>query len=129
MLQKTAMAENDETDTGSVISTSSAEFEKLDLGSIGSGSAMASVLSPEKTPSFSSKTSSPDTRRFSLPRRSSSHSSADRQKRREDHLARWLQGGNVIYKSVGLGLMDLTVGMKLIEIAKEKGLGSHIEGF
>ncbi|KAL2015761.1 hypothetical protein VTK56DRAFT_4871 [Thermocarpiscus australiensis] len=44
-------------------------------------------------------------------------------------LVPWLETGNVIYKSVGLGLMDLTVGMHLINYAKEKGVGSHIEGF
>jgi len=44
-------------------------------------------------------------------------------------LQSWLQSGNVIYKSVGLGLMDLSVGMHLIGYAKEKGVGTHIEGF
>ncbi|KAI1801482.1 NAD(P)-binding protein [Daldinia bambusicola] len=47
-----------------------------------------------------------------------------------DHqLARWLSVGNVIYKSVGLGLMDLVVGFEVVRLAKERGLGSHIEGF
>ncbi|KAK0628993.1 hypothetical protein B0T17DRAFT_524319 [Bombardia bombarda] len=46
-----------------------------------------------------------------------------------DHMARWLQAGNVIYKSVGLGIMDLTVGLAVIAHAKEKGVGSHVEGF
>lgn len=44
-------------------------------------------------------------------------------------MCRWLQAGNVVYKSVGLGLMDLTVGMKVIEFAKQKGIGTHVEGF
>ncbi|KAI0133519.1 ornithine cyclodeaminase [Xylariales sp. AK1849] len=63
-------------------------------------------------------------------RRSSSQGSVDRGKqKRDDHMARWLTSGNVIYKSVGLGLMDLVVGMEVIRMAKEKGIGSHIEGF
>jgi len=69
---------------------------------------------------------------FSFHRRSSSQGSADRQKKKkdkEDALARWLAGGNVIYKSVGLGLMDLTVGMQLVGFAREKGVGSHVDGF
>lgn len=132
MLHKIAMAENEEVlETSSMISSSSSEMEKLSLTSSGNGSSMATVFGSDKTPS-SSRTSSPSRKeggRFSLHHRSSSHGSGDRQKRKEHHLARWLQGGNVIYKSVGLGLMDLTVGMKLIEYAKEKGVGSHIEGF
>lgn len=58
--------------------------------------------------------------------------SVDRQKEKEkkrDALGKWLAGGNVIYKSVGLGLMDLTVGMHLVKFAREKGVGSHVEGF
>ncbi|KAK3292543.1 uncharacterized protein B0H64DRAFT_347465 [Chaetomium fimeti] len=45
------------------------------------------------------------------------------------NLVQWLQTGNVIYKSVGIGLMDLSVGMHLIEYAKEKGVGTHVQGF
>jgi len=48
---------------------------------------------------------------------------------RKQDLRQWLQTGNVIYKSVGFGLMDLTVGAYLIEFAKERGVGTHIEGF
>lgn len=49
----------------------------------------------------------------------------------KDHrkLAKWLAEGNVIYKSVGLGLMDLSVGMEIVRFAGEKGVGSRIEGF
>jgi hypothetical protein len=46
-----------------------------------------------------------------------------------DRLAQWLQTGNVIYKSVGLGLMDLSVGIHLIQYAQEKGVGTHVPGF
>ncbi len=47
----------------------------------------------------------------------------------EEDLALWLETGNVLYKSVGLGLMDLSVGMHLIEFAKEKGVGTFVPGF
>ncbi|KAK4189388.1 putative ornithine cyclodeaminase [Podospora australis] len=58
------------------------------------------------------------------------YSHAHKQKKKKDtHLARWLQKGNVIYKSVGLGLMDLTVGMQVVKYAKNKGVGSYVEGF
>ncbi|SPQ26847.1 93eb211c-69b4-444c-adb4-bb3115c7e18a [Thermothielavioides terrestris] len=46
-----------------------------------------------------------------------------------DRLAQWLQIGNVIYKSVGLGLMDLSVGIHLIQYAQEKDVGTHVPGF
>lgn len=44
-------------------------------------------------------------------------------------LMEWLQKGNVIYKSVGLGLMDVVVGTDLVRLADEKGLGTRIENF
>jgi ornithine cyclodeaminase/alanine dehydrogenase-like protein (mu-crystallin family) len=52
-----------------------------------------------------------------------------RQKHSKRHLHDWLQTGNVIYKSVGVGLMDLAVGMFLIEYAKTKGVGTYVQGF
>ncbi|KAF4342387.1 hypothetical protein FBEOM_3679 [Fusarium beomiforme] len=62
--------------------------------------------------------------------RKNSSSSLDKEKRKsEDHLCRWLRDGTVVYKSVGLGLMDLVVGTHLIEVANEKDVGTHIEGF
>jgi len=41
----------------------------------------------------------------------------------------WLQRGNVIYKSVGLGLMDVQVGMDVVRLADERGVGTSIENF
>ncbi|GAO16323.1 hypothetical protein UVI_02017100 [Ustilaginoidea virens] len=49
--------------------------------------------------------------------------------KKEDGLARWLRDGTVVYKSVGLGLMDLVVGMHLVKLANEKNVGTQIEGF
>ena len=46
-----------------------------------------------------------------------------------DSLQKWLERGNVIYKSVGLGVMDVCVGSALVRIARERGLGVNIEGF
>ncbi len=62
-------------------------------------------------------------------RRSSSQASIDTRRKKDNQQARWLQSGNVIYKSVGLGLMDLSVGLHLIEFARQKGVGTRIEGF
>ncbi|KAL8939959.1 MAG: hypothetical protein Q9216_003065 [Gyalolechia sp. 2 TL-2023] len=44
-------------------------------------------------------------------------------------LRKWLQGGNVIYKSVGLGLMDICVGEDLVMLSRERGVGKTVEGF
>ncbi|KAK0939238.1 hypothetical protein LTR48_005817 [Friedmanniomyces endolithicus] len=44
-------------------------------------------------------------------------------------LLEWLTKGNVIYKSVGLGLMDVVVGSELVRMARERGIGTTIEGF
>lgn len=47
----------------------------------------------------------------------------------EKGLRKWLEGGNVIYKSVGVGLMDICVGEDLVRIAMERGFGTSVEGF
>jgi ornithine cyclodeaminase/alanine dehydrogenase-like protein (mu-crystallin family) len=47
----------------------------------------------------------------------------------EEELSRWLHKGNVIYKSVGLGLMDLVVGMEVVSLAKEKRVGVTFDDF
>lgn len=66
---------------------------------------------------------------FHIHRRTSSGSEGSRkkEKERQDPMAMWLAKGNVIYKSVGMGTMDLSVGMHLIKFAREKNVGSHIE--
>lgn len=55
------------------------------------------------------------------------------QKREEDKadrgLMEWLQKGNVIYKSVGLGLMDVVVGSELVRLADDRMVGTRIENF
>lgn len=141
MLHRIKMDEESSSDeTGSLISSSgastapSSDFERLDLGS---GPSMSSVYSSNTSASPSAD--DPDSRPPSRPgslfhrRKTSQSSSSDgagrKKKEREDHMCRWLQGGNVIYKSVGLGLMDLTVGMKVIEFARDKGVGTHVAGF
>lgn len=54
----------------------------------------------------------------------------DKHSDREAHrLASWLAEGNVVYKSVGLGLMDLTVGLHLVKYAQERGVGTTVQGF
>lgn len=44
-------------------------------------------------------------------------------------LKRWLQAGNVIFKCVGLGLMDICVGEDLVMLARERGFGTTVDGF
>jgi ornithine cyclodeaminase/alanine dehydrogenase-like protein (mu-crystallin family) len=44
-------------------------------------------------------------------------------------MSRWLSKGNVIYKSVGLGLMDLCVGAQIVRLAREKGVGTTFKDF
>lgn len=41
----------------------------------------------------------------------------------------WLARGNVVYKSVGIGLMDVVVGLELVKLAEERGIGTHVEDF
>lgn len=139
MLHRIKMDEESSSDdTSSFVSSSgastapSSDFERLEFGS---GPSMSSVYSSTNDEQSESRPSSrPSSRPGSLFHRrktSQSSSSGDSKKKkdREDHMCRWLQAGNVIYKSVGLGLMDLTVGMNIIEFAREKGVGTHVPGF
>ena len=63
---------------------------------------------------------------------------SDKSEEKKDHenkdkahksLIEWLVKGNVIYKSVGLGLMDVVVGNDLVKLADERGIGTRIENF
>lgn len=47
----------------------------------------------------------------------------------EKSLRDWVERGNVIYKSVGLGLMDLVTGGDLVRLARERNLGTSVEDF
>ncbi|KAH8599809.1 hypothetical protein B0O99DRAFT_610307 [Bisporella sp. PMI_857] len=47
----------------------------------------------------------------------------------EEEMTEWLARGNVIYKSVGLGLVDLVVGDELVRFAREKGYGITVDDF
>ena len=46
-----------------------------------------------------------------------------------DGLKEWLEDGFVVYKSVGVGIMDIAIGSKLLALAKEKGRGVHLDDF
>ncbi|KAL2007804.1 hypothetical protein VTN00DRAFT_7786 [Thermoascus crustaceus] len=47
----------------------------------------------------------------------------------EKGLREWLECGNVIYKSVGLGLMDIVTGGDLVQLARDRGVGTTVEDF
>lgn len=47
----------------------------------------------------------------------------------EQGLLEWLMKGNVIYKSVGMGLMDLVVAGDMVRLGKERDVGVTIEDF
>lgn len=128
MLHRLAIEENErsESETASSISISSS-IDNMDIND--RTPSMSSVFSGSDRPtsptgslgSGSGKSKSP----FHFRKNSGSSSESDRKK--EDALVRWLRDGTVIYKSVGLGLMDLVVGMHLVELAQEKGVGTHID--
>jgi ornithine cyclodeaminase/alanine dehydrogenase-like protein (mu-crystallin family) len=47
----------------------------------------------------------------------------------EKGLREWMEKGNVIYKSVGMGLMDLVVGGDLVKLAVNRGVGTTVTDF
>jgi ornithine cyclodeaminase/alanine dehydrogenase-like protein (mu-crystallin family) len=92
------------------------------------GSATPTSKSPSRKSSFSlSRKGS-----FSLRSRNSSARPVDRKKKqteKEDQMCAWLSSGNVIYKSIGMGLMDLVVGADIVRIARARKIGITVDEF
>ncbi len=44
-------------------------------------------------------------------------------------LQQWLEDGFVVYKSVGVGIMDVAIGSRLLQLAGEKGKGVRLDDF
>ncbi|KAF4996630.1 hypothetical protein FGRMN_4376 [Fusarium graminum] len=44
-------------------------------------------------------------------------------------LTKWLESGFVIYKSVGTGVMDLSIGQELLRLARARNVGLTVEDF
>ncbi|KAF5592336.1 hypothetical protein FPANT_5426 [Fusarium pseudoanthophilum] len=132
MLHRLAIEESD--GFSSSQASFSSDMDKLDIH--GRMSSMSTVYGsgsnasdPPTSPTDSVDSEGRRSSSFFHSRKSSS-TSLDKEKRKsEDHLCRWLRDGTVVYKSVGLGLMDLVVGTHLIEVANEKNVGTRIEGF
>ena len=130
----------EESETESTMSTDSSvsEFDKLDIND--RTPSMSTVFSDPTSPTSPtsrsaspSRSESPSRHKPSLPnlfKRSQSGGSSDHEKKnKEGALARWLRDGTVIYKSVGLGLMDLVVGAHLVKLAHEKQVGIQVDDF
>jgi ornithine cyclodeaminase/alanine dehydrogenase-like protein (mu-crystallin family) len=47
----------------------------------------------------------------------------------DSDMRRWLEEGFVVYKLVGMGIMDIAIGRALMGMAKEKGVGVHLDSF
>jgi ornithine cyclodeaminase/alanine dehydrogenase-like protein (mu-crystallin family) len=47
----------------------------------------------------------------------------------KDRLAGWLKLGLVVYKSVGMGIMDISISRALLELAPSHGVGARIDNF
>lgn len=107
-------------------------LEGMDISKGGSnGGSLAQVMGEASK----SRTSSRSSSFSSLSRRSSSlmhglgHGREAKKEGDGEQMGRWLTKGNVIYKSVGVGLMDLCVGGELVRLAREKGVGTTVEDF
>ena len=115
----------EESETDSISTTDSQLSSDLERASLDGRHASTSSAQDSVSSNGSGATGFP----LSLPLHHSSGSSVEEKKNKDDGLARWLRDGTVVYKSVGLGLMDLVVGMELVRLAKEKGVGTRIPGF
>ncbi|KAF4554893.1 Ornithine cyclodeaminase-like protein 1 [Elsinoe fawcettii] len=70
-----------------------------------------------------------DAEKRALDRRDSGEEMKGVQVAEGEGMKEWLTKGNVIYKSVGLGLMDVVVGSELVRLARERGIGTIIDNF
>lgn len=106
---------------------------KMENGSV--PGSLASVMREDSSGSTISRKSSFSrmSRRSSrsLTKENTRSSSTDSRKgvRKNDAMSKWLSDGNVIYKSVGMGLMDLVVGSDLVSLARKNGIGTTIPKF
>ncbi|PHH60461.1 hypothetical protein CDD81_1636 [Ophiocordyceps australis] len=133
MLHRLAIEES-ESDSSGNRTPQSADFDQFD----GSDKASVTTINGEEisrpcTPlgtapsGFASSTHSRKSS-MQLPFRRKSISPPESEKT-DDSLSRWLRDGTVVYKSVGLGLMDLVIGMHLVKLANEAQLGTMVQGF
>lgn len=145
MLHRLATEESERSETDTLDDTPRTSMSDINFDLNDRQPSMSSVFStgsqkPSSRSSSPSGSRSPSHHRkpsFPLPFRKSStnkslsgsSNASDHEKKKEDGLCRWLRDGTVIYKSVGLGLMDLVVGMQVVKYAKEKGVGAQVEGF
>ncbi|KAH8880834.1 shikimate 5-dehydrogenase [Thozetella sp. PMI_491] len=47
----------------------------------------------------------------------------------KDRLAGWLKSGMVVYKSVGMGIMDISISRAILKLASSRGVGERIDNF
>ncbi|KAF4976844.1 hypothetical protein FZEAL_6547 [Fusarium zealandicum] len=130
MLHRLAVEESD----GPTSSQASVSSDMDKLGLHDSTPSMSTVFgnSASDTPTSPTNSAGSEPRKsgsFFRKRKDSSDSFENEKGKKEDHLVRWLRDGTVIYKSVGLGLMDLVVGMHMVDVANDKNIGTRIEGF
>ena len=122
-------------------STSSSSIAPVVREGINAGRVSPTLMHPRST-SFSRALSLPrpwswsadrqtrrDKRSRSVEGRKAGSGSDGSNEDKEDSMSKWLRRGNVIYKSVGMGLMDLAVGGELVRFAREKGVGTTIYDF
>ena len=53
----------------------------------------------------------------------------DDEKLVEEGMLEVSEGQNVVLKVVGMGIMDLVTGNKLLEVGRERGVGMEVDGF
>lgn len=116
--------ENLSLDGASASTSSMSSIFKRDDSSI-SSSGRSSSLSRALSGNLGRRGSKSDKHR----RSSSTDSRKKKKSEKDDAMSRWLSEGNVIYKSVGLGLMDLVIGGELVRLAREKGVGQTVNDF
>jgi len=136
----------DEEDASTTTTTSS--LSNLSLNHPDSFSRGTSMAAAMREDSFTSSNTQNSTQNTSPSRRSSRSSFSfkrnrtgsssslkkpviknEKEKEKEHQMCRWLASGNVIYKSVGMGLMDVVVGGDLVRLARERGIGVNIKDF
>lgn len=114
----------------------SSDIDSLTLSSNDRTPSMSTIYNSSNNGSHSPRSSTTDlprspastspSRKSSFPKPFRRSSGGEEKKQKEGQLARWLRDGTVVYRSVGLGVMDLVVGVEIVKFAKEKGIGTEV---
>lgn len=119
-------------EAGDIIKAEISSHDVVELGELAMLKINASTRARNEEQAETGETAKKQPQRHGLGQLLPGKKSKDQQQKMQDPdggLTQWLQRGNVIYKGVGIGLMDVVVGMEVVRLAEERGIGTFVADF